>query len=193
MMRRSHYRPQRWSVALGVALLGAASASAQTRPSPLPAPAANADAAADYDARRAAAARLLVVSRFRARQAVLIKDAIRAAESEMTETCLNRATAGRDMKPCEALVSPSPATRARLAASESAILDDLMAASQTIYARRFTAAEMDEISRFFRTPVGQRYASIYPQLLKEVQSRKREIVRRYLSAAASADTKGSQR
>jgi hypothetical protein len=193
MMAHARRGAQRWSVAIGVVLLGAASASAQTRPSPLPAPAANADAAEDYDARRAAAARLLVVSRFRARQAVLIKDAIRAAESEMTEECLNRAATGRDMKPCEALVSPSPAIKARIVASETAILDDLMAASQTIYARRFTTAEMDEIARFFRTPVGQRYASISPQLLNEVQIRKREIVRRYLIAAASADTKGSQR
>lgn len=193
MMRR-RIRPRLGgSVMLGIALVAATTAHGQARRPALPAPAANADAAADYDERRAAAGRLLVISRFRARQAVLIKDAIRAAESEMTEDCLNRAATGRDMKPCEALVSPSASTRARLAASESAILDDVMAASQTIYAKRFTAAEMDDIGRFFRTPVGQRYAATYPQLLTEVQSRKRKIVRRYLSAAASADTKGSQR
>ncbi|MGY2734583.1 DUF2059 domain-containing protein [Sphingomonas sp. UYP23] len=192
----THRPTRRWrggSATLGVALLCATTAHGQVRRPALPAPAANADAAADYDERRAAAGRLLVVSRFRARQAVLIKDAIRAAESEMTEDCLNRAATGRNMKPCEALVSPSASTRARLAASESAILDDVMAASQTIYAKRFTATEMDEIARFFRTPVGQRYAATYPQLLTEIQSRKREIVRRYLSAAASADTKGSHR
>ncbi|MDY7523774.1 DUF2059 domain-containing protein [Sphingomonas sp. 10B4] len=193
MMRR---RTRLWlgrSATLGVALLAGATAHAETRRPALPAPAANADAAADYDERRAAAGRLLVVSRFRARQAVLIKDAIRAAESELTENCLDRAATGRDMKPCQAFVSPSAGTRARLAASESAILDDLMAASQTIYARRFTAAELDEIARFFRTTVGQRYALTSPQLLNEIQSRKREIVRRYLSAATAADTKGSQR
>lgn len=193
MMRRDLRQWLGGGAALGMALLAAATAHGQARRPALPAPAANADAAADYDERRAAAGRLLVVSRFRARQAVLIKDAIRAAESELTEDCLNRAAAGRDMKPCQAFDSPSAGTKARLAASESAILDDLMAASQTIYARRFTAAEMDEISRFFRTPVGQRYASISPQLLNEVQTRKREIVRRYLSAAASADIKGFQR
>jgi len=193
MMRR-RIRPRLGgSAMLGIALLAATTAHGQARRPALPAPAANADAAADYDERRAAAGRLLIVSRFRARQAVLIKDAIRAAESELTEDCLNRAAAGRDMKPCQAFDSPSAGTRARLAASESAILDDLMAASQTIYARRFTAAQMDEIARFFRTTVGQRYASISPPLLNEVQSRKREIVRRYLTAAASADTKGSQR
>ena len=143
----------------------------------------------DEDARRAAAARLLTASRFRERQAVLLKDALRAAEAELGEECLNRAAAGQDMKACEAIAAPGAAMKVRLAASTSDMLDEVMAASQTIYARKFTAAEMNEVTRFFRTPVGQRYGALYPQLLTEVQLRKRAIARSYLMAAAAATAK----
>lgn len=160
----------------------ATAAPAQTALTP---PAKSAVAAADDDARRAAAARLLVASRFRERQVVLLKDAVRAAESEMTEECLGRAIAGHDMKACNAIAAPDAAMKARLVIAEGDMLDEIMAASQTIYARRFTVAELDEITRFFRTPVGQRYGQTYPQILSEVQARKRAIVRRYLVAAAN--------
>ena len=148
-------------------------------------PATPATAAFDDDTRRAAAGRLLIASRFRERQAVLLKDALRAAEAEMAEECLARAAAGQNMKTCEAIAAPSPTMKARLAASESAMLDEVMAASQTIYAHKFTAAEMDEITGFFRTAVGQRYGQLYPQVLTEVQQRKRAIARRYLTVAAT--------
>ena len=151
------------------------------------------DAAIDMDARRAAAARLLVASRFRERQTVTIKDGIHAAELEMAGECLQRAIDGRNMQTCKAIANPSDAMRARLAESVSAILDEVIAASQSIYARRFTVAEMDEITRFFRTPVGQRYGELYPQIISDVQQRRRAILRRYLTRAAAdtADQKAS--
>jgi hypothetical protein len=176
-------------VAASLAILAGAGVRAQTPRPTLPPPASSSAAAADYDARRAAAARLLIASRFRARQAVLIKDAVRAAAAELSEECLNRAAAGHDMKTCESFVSPTSPVGPRMTATESAMLDEVMAAAQTIYARHFTVAEMDEITRFFRTPVGQRYAADYPQILNEVQARKRDILRRYLLAAASTDKK----
>ncbi|RZF60720.1 hypothetical protein EWE75_21520 [Sphingomonas populi] len=70
-----------------------------------------------------------------------------------------------------------------LAANRSAILDDVVAASQSVYGRR----SADEITRFFRTLVGQRYGGLYPQLISDVQAR------RYLTKAAAepADQKAS--
>lgn len=190
-------RPLLVTMALGVVATVAAAAVAQTRaPGPVvsatpavrgtgtPMAVAKPAPTPDDDARRAAAARLLAASRFRDRQAVLLKDAVRAAESEMAEECLNRAAAGEDMKTCDAIAAPSATMKARLNANASDMLDEVMAASQTIYARRFTATEMDEITRFFRTPVGQHYGQLYPQLLTDVQLRKRAIARRYLTAAA---------
>lgn len=143
----------------------------------------------DMDARRAAAARLLAASRFRDRQAVTIDEGIHAAELEMADECLQRAIDGANMRTCKAVAQPSPAFRARLAASESMILDEIVAASQSIFARRFTVADMDEITRFFKTPVGQRYGDVYPQLITDTQARKRTILRRYLTRAATADQK----
>jgi hypothetical protein len=156
-------------------------------------PAVQSPAPADMDARRAAAARLLVASRFRERQAVTIQDGLRATELEMAGECLQRAIDGRNMQTCRAIANPGDAMRARLADSVSAILDEVIAASQSVYARRFTVAEMDEITRFFKTPVGQRYGELYPQIISDVQSRKRAILRRYLTKAAAdtADHKAS--
>ena len=139
------------------------------------------DAASD-DARRAAAGRLLVASRFRERQAVVLEDGVRAAEAEQAAACLDRAAAGRDPVDCHASAD-TPAVRARLAARRAAMLDEIMVASQTIYARRFTADEMDEIIRFFRTPVGRKYGDLYPQVIGEVQARRSTIIRRYLADA----------
>jgi hypothetical protein len=156
-------------------------------------PAAPAPAVVDMDARRAAAARLLVASRFRERQAVTIEEGLHTTELEMAGECLQRAIDGRNMQTCRAIANPSEAMRARLAASESAILDEVIAASQSVYARRFTVADMDEITRFFKTPVGQRYGELYPQIISDVQTRKRAILRRYLTKAAAeaADQKAS--
>lgn len=143
---------------------------------------------ADIEARRAAAARLLVASRFRERQAVTIQEGLHTAELEMAGDCLQRAIDGRNMQTCRAIANPSDALRARLAASQSAILDEVIAASQSVYARRFTVAEMDEITRFFDTPVGRRYGEFYPQIIADVQQRKRVILRRYLNKAAAEPT-----
>jgi hypothetical protein len=148
-------------------------------------PAVQSPAPVDMDARRAAAARLLVASRFRERQAVTIQEGLRAAELEVADECLRRAIDGRNLQTCRAIAKPSEAMRARLAESVSAILDEVIAASQSVYARRFTVAEMDEITRFFRTPVGQRYGDLYPQIISDVQLRKRAILRRYLTKAAA--------
>jgi len=148
-------------------------------------PAVQSPAPADMDARRAAAARLLVASRFRERQAVTIQEGLRTTELEMAGECLQRAIDGRNMQTCRAIANPSDAMRARLAESVSAILDEVIAASQSVYARRFTVAEMDEITRFFKTPVGQRYGELYPQIISDVQARKRAILRRYLTKAAA--------
>ena len=147
----------------------------------------------DMDARRAAAARLLAASRFRERQAVTIDEGLRAAGLEMADDCLQRAIDGTNMRVCKAVAQPGAAMKARLAASRSAILDEVVSASQSVYARHFTVAEMDEITHFFNTPVGRRYGDFYPQLIADVQTRKRAILRRYLTKAAAetADQKAS--
>ena len=161
----------------------AAAASRQTtlaRPNTV-----NRAAPVDYDARRAAAARLLLASRFRERQAVTIEEGIRVARLEMADECLQRAIDGANMRTCKAVTEQGSAMKARLAARQSSILDEVVAASQSVYARDFTVAEMDEITRFFKTPVGQRYGNFYPQLIADVQARKRAILRRYLTQAAA--------
>ncbi|WP_426261237.1 DUF2059 domain-containing protein [Sphingomonas sp. DC1100-1] len=155
----------------------------QTPRATLKMPPAAADPAVD-DARRGAAGRLLVASRFRERQAVLLDDSIRSARATLLSECLDRAEEGRNLADCRATGEPTPEIAARLAARRPAMLDEIMAASQTIYARRFTASEMDEITRFFQTPVGRKYGEFYPQIIAEVQSRKAAIARRYLIQAA---------
>ena len=155
----------------------------QTPRARLKMPPAAADPAVD-DARRGAAGRLLVASRFRERQAVLLDDSIRSARATLLSECLDRAEEGRNLADCRATGEPTPEIAARLAARRPAMLDEIMAASQTIYARRFTASEMDEITRFFQTPVGRKYGEFYPQIIAEVQSRKAAIARRYLIQAA---------
>ena len=137
----------------------------------------------DDDARRAAAGRLLVASHFRERQAVVLPDGIKAAQGDLTTDCVDRAATGRSLADCRATADPSGTVATRLQARKSDMLDELMTASQTVYARRFTAAEMDEITRFFRTPVGRKYGDLYPQVIAEVQARRNAIVKRYLIAA----------
>jgi hypothetical protein len=178
----------------GVMTPGARNASAQSaHPPQNQSPSAAQSSPIDMDARRAAAARLLVASRFRERQAVTIEEGLRTTELEMAGECLQRAIDGRNMQTCRAIANPSDAMRARLSASVSSILDEVIAASQSVYARRFTVTDMDEITRFFRTPVGQRYGELYPQIISDVQLRKRAILRRYLTKAAAdtADQKAS--
>ena len=176
-------------ITMVLALCAGAALAQQVERSPVPTSAPRAERApaadpAGDDARRAAAGRLLAASRFRERQAVLLGDAIRAAQAELTADCVDRAAAGRSLGDCRATASGSPVLKARLDARRSDMLDEILTASQTIYARRFTAAEMDEIKRFFRTPVGRKYGELYPQVIGEVQARRGAIIRRYLADTA---------
>jgi uncharacterized protein len=136
------------------------------------------------DARRAAAQRLLQVSRFRARQDVHLGDTLQAAQADLQADCLDRAADGRALTGCDATARPDPGAAARLQAARPQILDEIMIATQTVYAQRLTVAEMDEMARFFRTPVGQKYSTLYPQMIADVEQRKHAIVRRYFVAAS---------
>ena len=141
------------------------------------------------DARRAAAARLLDISRFRERQAVTVRESIRAAQADLASECIDRAAEGRTLGECRSTAKLDAPTTARLTSSEPRLLDEVMVASQTVYARNFTATEMDEITRFFKTPVGQKYSRLYPQMLTDVTARKLTIARRYLIEATRAPTR----
>ena len=161
-------------------------ASAAGAHPPVPHPQATPAATASDDTRRAAATRLLDASRFRARRQVTVAESVRAAQADLASDCLDQAIAGKPLAECRATATLPPAAAARLKASEPALLDEVMVATQTIYARTFTAAEMDEIARFFRTPVGQKYSAMYPQILREITARQLTIAKRYLIDAARA-------
>lgn len=165
---------------LPLALLTTAALDPPQTPRPAQTPAARTDI---DDARRAAAGRLLEASRFRDRQRVLLPESLRAAQAELASECIDRAAEGRGLDGCRSTASLSPTATARLSASQLQMLDEVMVASQTVYARTFTAAEMDEITRFFRTPVGQKYGRLYPGILTDITKRKTTIARRYLGDA----------
>jgi uncharacterized protein len=173
-----------------IALL-AASASAAVTAAAMPVIAAQTQTSDNVvdDARRAAATRLLAASHFRNRQEVVLPDGIRTAQADLTSDCIDRATDGSNLSECHATGKLDAAVQARLAASHSDMLDEIISASQTIYARQFTVSEMNQITAFFRTPVGQKYAARYPTILEQVQDARRPILRRYLIAAARFRTK----
>jgi hypothetical protein len=172
-------------------VLLAASASAAVTAAAMPVIASTTKAAVDPvdDARRAAATRLLAASAFRNRQDVLIPEELRSAQADLTSECIDRAAAGESLNGCRATGKLDRAAQTRLTERRSDMLDEIMAASQTIYARQFSAAEMDQITRFFRTPVGQKYAARYPAILTQVQDVRKPILRRYLIQAASSGPK----
>jgi uncharacterized protein len=154
----------------------------------LASPTASSNAVID-DARRAAATRLLTAGMFRNRQDVLLNEGLRSAQADLTSDCVDRAAEGQNVSDCRATGRLDQTTQARLSASRSDMLDEIMSASQTIFARQFSATEMDQITRFFRSPVGQKYAARYPEILEQVQEARKPILRRYLIAAARPRTK----
>jgi uncharacterized protein len=175
-----------WTIAL---LAASASAAVTATAMPLLTPSAQSSGATVDDARRAAATRLLTAGMFRNRQDVLLNEGLRSAQADLTSDCVDRAAEGQNVSDCRATGRLDQGMQARLSASRSDMLDEIMSASQTIFARQFSAAEMDQITRFFRSPVGQKYASRYPEILEQVQEARKPILRHYLIAAARPRTK----
>jgi hypothetical protein len=51
--------------------------------------------------------------------------------------------------------------------SDPAIIDDMVRETEALYARHFTAAELNEMAAFYRTPVGTKMLTLMPQLMSE--------------------------
>ena len=135
--------------------------------------------------RRAAARRLLDASGFRVRQAVQLDDNIEAARSRTLQSCIDRAVAGKPVN-CPTSGTPLPADRRERA------LDALVEAAQTVYAETYTAAEMDQLTRFFQTDIGRKYDRATPVIITRVQAFRRRLLDNELRAAAAAGAGAKQ-
>jgi uncharacterized protein len=51
--------------------------------------------------------------------------------------------------------------------SDPATVDEMLRETEQLYARHFTAAELDQIAAFYRTPVGAKMLASMPQLMNE--------------------------
>ena len=51
--------------------------------------------------------------------------------------------------------------------SDPATIDEMLRETEQLYARHFTAAELDQIAAFYRTPVGAKMLASMPQVMAE--------------------------
>ena len=70
-----------------------------------------------------------------------------------------------------------------LAADEDRTLDTLGEAAETLYAERFTAAEMDQLAAFFESDIGRKYSQAYPGILSRFQKAKGGVLLDAINAA----------
>lgn len=132
--------------------------------------------------RRAAARRLLDASGFRARQQALAAESWQAARAERLADCLDRAVDGR-RPDCSSSPAEDAKVKAILAGEQERTLDTLGEAAETLYAGRFTAAEMDQLSTFFESDIGRKYSQAYPGILVRFQTAKSRILLDAINAA----------
>ncbi len=165
-------------------------------PAPPPAaarPSSDGSVSDGYDPdRRAAARRLLDASGFRARQQALAPESWQAARAERLADCLDRAVAGRQLS-CAPTPGEDAKVKAMLAAEQDRTLDTLGEAAETLYAGRFTAAEMDQLSAFFQSDIGRKYSQAYPGILARFQAAKSHILLDAINAAHAKVTGGAGR
>jgi hypothetical protein len=63
------------------------------------------------------------------------------------------------------------------------MLDEMLRATEQIYARHFTAAELHQIAAFYKTPVGAKMLATMPQLMGESMQIGQQVVMPRVSAA----------
>ena len=83
--------------------------------------------------------------------------------------------------------------KAQLVAQQDRILDTLGEAAETLYARQFTASEMDDLSRFFESDIGQKYSKAYPSILARFQVAKERVLLGALRDAIAKTGEGTAR
>jgi hypothetical protein len=69
------------------------------------------------------------------------------------------------------------------AMTEAMPYEDMMTWTAEVYAKRFTAAELKELSKFYRTPLGAKVAKSLPEIMGEVGRKTGEILAKRLPAA----------
>jgi len=60
--------------------------------------------------------------------------------------------------------------------SDPATIDEMLRETEQLYARHFTAAELDQIATFYRTPVGAKMLASMPQVMAESMQLGQRIV-----------------
>lgn len=59
---------------------------------------------------------------------------------------------------------------------DPALIDEMIAEMAPLYARHFTTAEIDELARFYATPLGRKMMSVMPQLTAESMMLSQQLV-----------------
>jgi hypothetical protein len=67
--------------------------------------------------------------------------------------------------------------------SDPKLVDELYNEALTLYARYFTAQEMDQLAAFYRTPTGQKTLNVMPQLTMEAAKMGQRVVGPRMQAA----------
>ena len=177
-------------IALAAMLLATATATKPATPSNLRDVAV---IAAGYDPdRRAAAHRLIDASGFRNRQVAIARDSWQSARALRLSDCIEKAAQGRKFD-CASTPAQDAKIKAIIVAEQERTLDTLCEAAETLYAERFTANEMDQLSAFFQSDIGRKYGTAYPGILGKFQDVKEKILLRILDdAQAKAAGAGSK-
>lgn len=182
--------------AFALVAVPASAAKPVASPAPVVATPTRDSAAASSDGydpdRRAAARRLLEASGFRARQQALAPESWQAARAERLSDCIDRAATGRQLS-CASTAAEDVKVKAMLAADQDRTLDTLGEAAETLYAERFTAAEMDQLAAFFESDIGRKYSQAYPAILTRFQKAKGRILLDAINAAHAKATGGAGR
>lgn len=92
---------------------------------------------------------------------VIPEDAYRAMIEQMTTQMLATVGGGGNQMP------PDAARKLKAVVTEAMPYDEMVNMNAEIYASKFTAGELGELTKFYKTPVGQKAAKLLPEISGE--------------------------
>jgi hypothetical protein len=176
---------KRLSVAVLLALILAASFSAYAQtatpatPATAPAPSAAIDPAA-----LAAAKELVIVLKMREMTVAMVEQAAKNLPLSMGQAISNRVNGNTklsaEQKQAEIAIASAELPKMVAALQEffadPKMIDEMVATSVPLYARHFTADEINQVAAFYKSPVGAKTLRLMPQLESESKQMGQQIV-----------------
>ena len=155
------------SVALAFAAAPVSAQTAQTAPA-MPAPAAD-------PASAAAAHRLFEAMNYRVVAQGMLNQMTQSLPAAMRQGAAaaidgNRKLSAEQKRAAVAKLDrelPQAVAAIQSIFNDPATIDEMLRETEQLYARHFTAAELDQIAAFYRTPVGAKMLASMPQLMNE--------------------------